>query len=76
MPKSYNILRNLNNIFLIHCGVKRSGVFVQHEPKVSLFESNFVLTFRGSDYNGNYSVWDVVPHSFVPKITPSSGMGD
>ena len=36
----------------------------------------FVLIFRGSDCNVNYSVWEVFPHIFLPKVALSSGFGD
>ena len=47
---------------------------VKNEPNVSLFQSNFVLIFSGSDYNVNYSVSGVFSHIFLPKVAPSSGM--
>ena len=37
LSKSYHILTNLNNIFIIHWRTREVGVMVQNEPKVSLF---------------------------------------
>ena len=49
---------------------------VQNEPKVSLFYSNFVLIFRGSDCDENYSVLDYFSHIFLSKVALSSGLGN